>query len=133
MSEEQRTVLIVDDQEDARLFAETVVSEVGDFKIITASDGDTAVQKAKEAIPDLIILDVMMPGKDGFHAFYDMRQDEGLANTPIIMLTGVSKQTGIKFSEKDMDEYLGEKPFAFLDKPVDAEELEETVRKALGL
>ena len=133
MSEEQKTILIVDDQEDARMFAETVVSEVGDFNIVTASNGEMGVEKAKEVIPDLIIMDVMMPVKDGFHAFYDMRQDERLADTAIIMLTGVSKQTGMKFSEKDMEEYLGEKPFAFLDKPVDPEKLEETVKKALGL
>ena len=133
MPAEKLTVLIVDDQEDARAFAEAVVSEVGDFNIITATDGEGGVQKAKEAVPDLIILDVMMPGKNGFHAFYDIRQDERLANTPVIMLTGVSRQTGIKFTEGDMDQYMGEKPAAFLDKPVDPEVLEETVRRVLGL
>ena len=133
MPDKRKTLLIVDDQEDARAFAEAVVSEIGDFDILTAVDGGSGVRAAREAVPDLIILDVMMPGKDGFHAFCDIRQDENLADTPVIMLTGLSEQTGVAFSERDMADYLGAEPAAFLDKPVDPEKLQKTVREVLGM
>lgn len=129
----KRTVLIVDDEEDARVFTETVVSEVGDFDIVTANDGDSGLRKASETVPDLVILDVMMPGKSGFVVFGDIRKEPQLAKTPVIMLTGVAEKSGIGFSGEDMGKFLGDKPFAFLDKPVDPQVLEETVRSALGL
>lgn len=133
MSEERKTVLIVDDQEDARVFVETVVSEVGDLNILIACDGESALETVQSQVPDLVVLDVMMPGMDGFHVFYRLRQEEATAKVPVIMLTGVSAESGVKFGEGDMGDFLGDKPFAFLDKPVDPEKLEETVKKALGL
>lgn len=133
MSESKKTVLIVDDEDDARAFAEAVVCEVGDCNVITAADGKSGLSLARETVPDLVILDVMMPGRSGFLVFHDIRQDERLANTPVIMLTGVSAKRGIRFSGKDMEDYMGEEPLAFLDKPVDPEILEQTVRQALGL
>jgi len=130
---DKKTILIVDDQEDARVFVESALCEMGDFNIVTAPDGQSGLQKAKESTPDLIVMDVMMPKTDGFNAFHAMRKVEHLAKTPIIMLTGVSEQTGIAFSEKDMGEFLGAEPFAFLDKPVDPEVLQQTARDALGM
>ena len=130
---DRKKVLIIDDEEDARAFAETVVSEVGDFDIITASDGASGSQMARDTVPDLVILDVMMPGKSGFMVFNDIRQDERLADMKVIMLTGVSAKRGIDFSGDDMGQFFGEKPFAFIDKPVDPGILEEKVRSALGV
>ena len=130
---DRKKVLIIDDEEDARAFAETVVSEVGDFDIIMASDGTSGSQMARDTVPDLVILDVMMPGKSGFMVFNDIRQDERLAEIKVIMLTGVAEERGIGFSGEDMGQYFGEKPFAFIDKPVDPRILEDTVRSALDV
>ena len=133
MPEDKKTVLIVDDEADARDFVEAVVSQIGDLNILTASDGKSAVQKAQAELPDLVISDVMMPGQDGFHAFHELSQNEKTANIPVIMVTGVSKRTGMKFSGKDMAEYLGAEPAAFLEKPVDPMKLMETVKQVLGI
>jgi CheY-like chemotaxis protein len=133
VSSEKKTILIVDDEADARAFVETVVEETGDFTVLTAGDGDSAVETARAETPDLVILDVMMPGKDGFHVFYALRQNPATANTPVIMLTGVSEKTGVRFSEKDMDEFIGSSPIAFLDKPVSPGTLQGTIRKALAM
>jgi len=133
MSEEKKTILIVDDEPDARDIVKAVVSQIGDFNLITAGEGKTAVEMAKAEVPDLIISDVMMPGQDGFHVFYELSLDEKTANIPVIMVTGVARQSGIKFSGKDMAEYLGAEPAAFLEKPVDPMTLTETVKKVLNI
>ena len=127
----KKTILIVDDDADARVFVETMVTDIDDFNILTADNGDTALKTAAENKPDLIIMDVMMPEKDGFETFMEMRQNAELADIPIIMLTGVSSQTGIKVTAKDMKEYMGTPAAAFLDKPVDPGQLQDTVKKVL--
>ena len=126
-----KKILIVDDQLDAVEFVKAVL-EADDRELISAKDGVIGVEKAKSELPDLIILDVQMPRKDGFEAFYDLRADKATAKIPVIMLTGVSARTGIKFSQKDMGEFLGEEPEAFIDKPIDPDTLQDTVAKLLG-
>ncbi len=133
MAWRRKKVLIVDDEEDARAFVELVVSEMGDSQILTAGDGESAISQAKAELPDLIILDVTMPGKDGFYVFEALQQDGETVHIPIIMVTGISKDTGIRLDEKDMGEYFGREPVAFLDKPVDPSLLKETIRKVLDL
>jgi len=128
-----KKVLIVDDDPDALEFAKCVVSELDDVCIVTAGDGEEGVQKAKDEVPDLIILDVMMPKKDGFAAFSDIRNNASTAEIPIIMLTGVSGETGVKMSGEAMGEYFGKAPQAFIDKPVNPTILEAEAKKALGL
>ena len=131
--EEKKTILIVDDESDSVEFVKAIISEIGDFSVISASDGKSGLEKAKSELPDLIILDVMMPEKDGFSVFYDLKRNPDTENIPVIMLTGVSKKTGIKFSGEAMGEYLGREPVAFIDKPVDPAKLQKAVRKVLGI
>jgi len=132
MSDEKR-VLIVDDEADAIEFVTAVLEDIGGIAIESAGDGHAGVAKAKEVLPDLIIMDVEMPEWSGFHAFLDIRQNESTSHIPIVMLTGISEKVGIKFSGADMEEYMGEEPEAFLEKPVEPAELEKTVRDLLGL
>ena len=128
-----KTVLIVDDEQDAVEFVQAVLSEIGGIAPISANDGVSGLQKAKESTPDLIILDVQMPGKSGFDVFVDLKKEESTKNIPIIMLTGVAEKVGIRFSGKDMGDFMGEEPQVYIEKPVDPEELKSTVSKLLGL
>ena len=128
-----KTVLIVDDEQDAVEFVQAVLSEIGGIAPISANDGVSGLQKAKESTPDLIILDVQMPGKSGFDVFLDLKKEESTKNIPIIMLTGVAEKVGIRFSGKDMGDFMGEEPQVYIEKPVDPEELKSTVSKLLGL
>jgi len=130
---DQKTVLIVDDEADAIAFVETALAEIGGVATLSASDGVSGLQKAKEAKPDLIILDVQMPGKSGFDVFVDLKKDASTKDTPVIMLTGVADKVGIRFSGRDMGEFMGEEPDAYIEKPVNPEELQKTVSKLLGL
>ena len=128
----KKRVLIVDDEPDAIDIVEAMLSEIEGISILSAMDGNSGLKKAKEAKPDLIILDVQMPGKSGFEVFHELKKDETTKDIPVIMLTGIGDKTGISFSSQDMDEFLGTPPDAYIEKPVDAVMLQETVSKLVG-
>ena len=132
MSNEKR-VLIVDDETDAIAVVEAMLSEISGIITLSANDGTEGLEKAKETKPDLIILDVQMPGKSGFVIFSELKQDESLKDIPVVMLTGVKEKTGLGFSAKDMEEFYGNEPEAYIEKPVDAITLQNTVSKLLGM
>ena len=100
-------VLIVDDDVDILEFVTLNLSNEG-FKVYTASNGLEAIQRARDIAPDLIILDVMMPGKSGYELTKEIKDKE---NTPIILLTAKGEvENRIKGLELGADDYLG-KPF----------------------
>ena len=128
-----KSILIVDDEPDAIDIVDAMLSEIGDFNVLTANNGKKGLEKAKEAKPDLIILDVQMPEMDGFQVFGALKRDDSTKNIPVIMLTGVGEKTGIKFSAQDMKNYIGEEPDAYIEKPVEPDELQNTVAKILSI
>ncbi|MBD3223777.1 MAG: response regulator [Caldithrix sp.] len=127
-----KKVLVVDDEPDAIEFVKAVLDEVDDFEIIPAYDGEEGIKKVAEHKPQLIILDVMLPGQDGFQVFYEIRKNESSKNIPIIMLTGVANKTGIQFFKKDMKEYMGQEPLEYIEKPLDPEKLQNAVKEAFA-
>lgn len=129
--EDKPKILVVDDEPDAVEFVRTVMEEAG-YDVISASGGIEGLEKARAEMPGLVILDIQMPGKDGFSTFTDMRKDPELKGIPVVMLTGVGERIGIRFSASDMGEYLGEEPEAYVEKPVDPEALQQTVERVLG-
>ena len=68
-----------------------------------------------------------MPGESGFSVFAELRENQATAAIPVIMVTGSAEKTGIKFSSKEMGEFIGKEPEAYLEKPVDPEILKSTV------
>jgi len=89
MAEEKNTVLIVDD-EHVNLNILTHILEK-DYTIHTASDGKSAVEKAKELLPDLILLDIVMPGTDGYETIVKLKNIEETKDIPVIFITGLSQ------------------------------------------
>ena len=131
MSNEKR-VLIVDDEPDAIDIVESMLSEIEGVSTLSAIDGNSGLEKAKETKPDLIILDVQMPGKNGFEVYYELKNNESTKDIPVIMLTGIGEKTGIRFSSQNMEEFIGTPPEAYIEKPVDAVTLQNTVSKLIG-
>jgi DNA-binding response OmpR family regulator len=81
-----KKILLIDDEAD---FAEMIKLrlEAGGFQIDVASDGATGIEKAIQGQPHLILLDIMMPGMDGFAVLRRMRKESAIRNIPIVMLT----------------------------------------------
>ena len=131
MATEAKRVLIVDDEPDVREFVKAALADEG-YEFVEAGDGEEALIKAMANVPDLAILDVQMPKKDGFQLFADLRRGDTTKSMPVIMLTAVTQRTGIGFNAQDVGNYLGSEPEAYIDKPIDPATLSQTVRKLLG-
>ena len=122
------TVLIVDDEQHIRLLIEQTLEELEDegVELLTAVDGEQAVDVVRNQPPDLVFLDVSMPKLDGFEVARTIKQDPALSGTTVIMLTArgqaVDREAGIAAGA---DEYL--------TKPFDPDDLLRRARTALGL
>ena len=131
MANEPKRVLVVDDEPDTRQFVQAALEEDG-YDLLDAPNGNVALQKVRADRPDLIIMDVQMPKKDGLSTLYHLRQDPDTKAIPVILFTGVAEKTGVRFSADSVEEYMGERPQAFLNKPVDPEQLRHIVRQLLA-
>ncbi len=128
---EAAKILIADDEQECIDFVLDMLADTP-HEVLTAMDGQAALDLAREQKPQLIILDVQMPGLNGFEVFSQLRADSDLASVPVIMLTGIAEKTGIGFSGSDMDEYLGSEPEAYVEKPIEPIILKQTINRLLA-
>lgn len=117
-----RILVADDDLEILSLVSRHVRSIAGE--VLEASDGEEALRVARREKPDLIILDVMMPGMSGWEVCRAVREDDQLADTGVIMLTGI----GERLNEMTSPLYGADD---FLDKPFDLDDLETKIRVVL--
>src|ERR1022692_725975 len=94
------------------------------LEVIEASDGDEAWKLARERLPDLVVLDVMMPGMSGWEVCRKIREDVALAHTGVVMITGI----GENLNQMTSPLYGAD---AYIDKPFEFGELDEKVKTAL--
>ncbi len=100
------TILIVDDEPSGRYTLESILEEQG-YRIEMAENGAEALEKAHQLFPDVILLDVMMPGMDGFEVCRRIRKDPVLAEIPIIMLTALDdRKSFLNGLESGADDYI---------------------------
>lgn len=121
-----RRILVVDDEPDARTFLKTVLSDVG-ATVFEASDGDEAIGMARKEKPDLITLDLSMPGKDGVEAFTEIRKDPDLASIPVCVVTGHPEFRKVIYDRPVPP------PEGYVDKPVGDAELVNNLRRIFDL
>ena len=132
-----KKILIVDDDEDVILVLSTVLQDKG-YEAVHAMDGRRGLEVAKAESPELILLDLMMPQKSGISLLADLKKDAKLKKIPVIMITGVSGETGIdleSFFRKDDKtdlETIPPRPDGYLEKPIDAVELVRLIEEFLG-
>lgn len=99
-------ILIVDDEPAGRHTLESIL-EGQDYQLVMAENGLEAIEKAKTILPDVILLDVMMPGMDGFEVCRRLRNDPHLAEVPIIILTALDDRKSLLHGlEAGADDYL---------------------------
>lgn len=105
------TVLVVEDEKDILELISLNLQRQG-YKVLEAVNGIQGVELAKSAVPDLVILDIMMPGKDGYTVFKELRDDARTRGLPVLMLTAKGDVAHrIAGLELGVDEYMG-KPFS---------------------
>lgn len=130
MAEQKTKILIVDDDPDI-LVAIGAVLEARDYQVVTARDGEEGLAKLKEASPDLMILDLLMPRKDGFAVCKELKDPRWskYGNVPILILTSVREEVSRRRYELetglslDVDDYV--------EKPIDPFLLVERVENLL--
>jgi len=105
-----RTVLVIDDEPDLLRLLDYNLSRA-DYLVLTARDGESGLEAARKHHPDLVILDVMMPGLDGWEVCKRLRAEPATAPTPILMLTAKAEETDRVIGlELGADDYVT-KPF----------------------
>lgn len=110
-----KTILIVDDSPTDRHYLRELLSKQG-YVCITADSGDEGVAKSKTDLPDLILMDIIMPGIDGYKATRAITHDEATKHIPVIVCTSKNQETdriwGMRQGAKD-----------YVTKPIDAKSL----------
>lgn len=108
----KRNVLIVDDDPESIELLKSCIEEE-QFQVLSAFDGETAINMVKEHSPDLVILDVNIPGMNGYEVCHAIRKNEKFSDLPIVFLSGrnleVDRITGLEFGA---DDYIS-KPFHY--------------------
>jgi CheY-like chemotaxis protein len=115
-------VLVCDNEEALRALVRGAL-ELGDYEIVEAHDGDQSVELARSCDPDLIVLDMMMPGRTGLEVLAELRAEDRFAETPVIMLTARAQaQDRLAAAEAGVSRFLP-KPFSPLELASVVEEL----------
>ncbi|UXZ55479.1 response regulator [Halomonas sp. 7T] len=116
-------VLVVDDEPNIVLSLEFLMEQAG-FEVITAEDGEQALEQVKNTSPDLLLLDISLPGMSGFDVLERLRGQEATAHLPIIMLTAhgrdVEREKGMALGADD-----------YITKPFSTQSLVEKVKALL--
>ena len=119
-------VLVVDDDEGIRTFLTTLMTDEG-AAALQAADGDEALATAIRAKPDLITLDLSMPGRDGIETFCDLRENPATEQIPVCIITGHPEFRKVIYDRPVTP------PEGFIEKPCDPEHVVKTIRRILGL
>lgn len=116
-------ILIVDDSPTETHKMSSVLTQHG-FEVLTAESGEEGVATAKAQLPDVVLMDIVMPGLNGFQATRQLSKDETTSHIPVIIVTTKDQQT---------DRVWGERQGAkgYLTKPVDDQTLVEAIKKVI--
>lgn len=127
---EKKRILVVDDEPDFCSIVQGNLEKEG-FAVEVAYDGNEGLEKVRANPPDAIVLDVMMPEKDGYAVCKELKSDDKYADIPIVLLTAVAdKVTSTRYSHYDgmsteADDYLA--------KPASADQITQSIKDLLNL
>jgi DNA-binding response OmpR family regulator len=117
------SVLLVEDEEHIRLVVEYNLKREG-FEVYSAEDGQAALEIARKIIPDIILLDWMLPGMNGLEVLTELKHDERTKHIPVFMLTAKGMASDVtRALEMGADDYI--------TKPFNPRQLGETIKKKL--
>ena len=120
-----KKILLVEDSDTTRLTHKLMIARRTGYDVITVANGTEALKQAATQKPDLVLMDVMMPGMDGLEVCRRMRKQEATARVPIVLLT-------FRIGDESVSEGYASGCTAYLKKPVEPDELVNTLRQHLG-
>lgn len=118
-------IMLVEDEEDIRAVASLALEAVGGFTLKTCDSGQNALTAIDDFCPQLILLDVMMPGMDGPTTLREIRRNPDFASTPAIFMTA-------KVQAEEVKSYLAQGAVAVIPKPFDPMALSDRIREIWG-
>ena len=122
---EIRKVMLVDDDPTIRTICEIALASIGGWDVVAASSGDEAIANAGDVEPDVILLDVMMPGRDGLQTLSALRSDPRTREIPIVFMTA-------KVLPGEVGSYLEAGAQGVIAKPFDPIGLPDEIRRLLA-
>lgn len=122
MTSNLKHIASIEDERDIQIILELALRQLGGFEVDLYEDGPSALLAMEDDKPDLIILDMMMPGMDGIETFGIIKKSEVLANTPVIFMTAKAQPSEIK-------SYLEIGAIGVITKPFDPVTLADDVRE----
>jgi CheY-like chemotaxis protein len=124
-------ILVVDDEADVRNLTKMMLEGAG-YEVAEASDGDQALAMVAAGVPDLVLLDVVMPGKSGFEVCRALKAEEKTRKVPVIIFTVLGRDVDFRLSmESGADEFLS-KPLKPEDMSNLVKEIRNQINKAKG-
>jgi len=129
-----KKILVVDDEQDVCVYLARLFQEHG-YSVTCAANGNEASQSVEKEKPDLITLDLSMPGKSGVRFYREIKSDPVLSRIPVVFVTGV---TGPGGNPKDTERFYRTRrhvppPDGFVAKPIDREEIVGLVNRLVGV
>jgi len=121
---EQKKILIVDDEEDMHLIMAEILGKSG-YKIFSARNGAEGLDVARKTMPDLIILDIMMPAIDGFKVQEILREDPKLCKIPVVFVTA-------RTALEDTIQAITHGAAGYIEKPFDVKHITRKIESILG-
>ena len=125
----QKKILVIDDEPDVVEMI-TMALENEEFTVVSAYNGAVGIERALEEKPDAIILDIMMPEKDGFVTCKELKSNPQTETIPVLILTGIREHFANTRYAKTMG--LSLEAEDFLEKPVNPKELIRRINKLLS-
>lgn len=130
---EDKTILVVDDEPDVRRYLQTILEDDG-FRVVTASDGEEALEIIRRQKPDFISLDLVMPRKSGHRLLFELRKDKEWSRIPVLIVTAHARdEMGRKDLEDIMQNRVMSGPGVYLEKPISPPVYVSAIRRALGI
>ena len=126
----QLRALVIDDEPDQTTYLSTLLQDQG-WAARTANSADEGLALAQEEVPDVVLLDVMMPERGGLSTLIALRKDEKTKSVPVVLVTGIQDTLTHDFSAF-LDRFKRHHPDAYLEKPVDPEKLLKTLDEVCG-
>jgi len=125
-----RTAVVIDDESDLTTYLTSILEE-SDFVVHSANDATSGEEKIHQTKPDIVLIDLMMPGRTGIQLFVKLRKDDSTKDIPLVMVTGIKDQLGIDWGDI-VDRYKTRQPDGFVEKPIEPERLMKVVNGVLA-